>query len=352
MKWMLFLLALFISTACYAKPPMNYEVYRDIGQTIVYSNCSVRGDSCNIVDPEKAKAKRNRMRNFIDQMRWIGSESESAALDGDAEAAQNIKKWFLDYESAPGLVYEFPTEGKTDREIEEVYQELHYVMYNIAMSYYKTKQFFSEEERKRVEAWLTKVINLNMYSKTSKYGYRTAGRNNHYFIIASSLAMTGVAINNKKFISDAKDIINESIDEMNYSGGWPLELKRKDKAGHYQMFMLNHMVAATMAIGIVDTAWAESRLKKFKKAELFTARLISDEAFFKSNTNAEKLDMSFDYNPEKRCTGQVWSWVTLSKNRAEIEAILQGKYRIAYEACNNDYLVGGNPERLIGVIFK
>jgi hypothetical protein len=219
------------------------------------------------------------------------------------------------------------------------------------MSYYKTKQFFTPEEQKRVEAWLDNVIKVNMYSNVSRFGYRTSGRNNHYFIIASSLAMTGVATGNKKYVEDAKDLIDESISEMNWDGGWPLELKRSDKSGHYQMFMLNHMIVATMAIGIIDQKWAEKRLGKFKKAELFTAKLMSDDDFFFKQTGA-KPDHSFDHTPGKSCQGRVWSWMPLSKNKAEIEAILDPKYRVNYEGCTKDYLVGGDPTKLIGTIFK
>lgn len=352
LKYVIALAATISPAISLGQPPINYTVYKELGSVMVYSNCVVRGDLCNIVDPAKAEEKRNKMRNFNDQIRWLGRESERAAYENDPEAVENVKKWFLDYESTPGLLHEHPTEGKSDRDIEEIYQELHYVMFNIAMSYYKTKHFFTAEEQKRINTWFENVIKLNMYSSTSKYGFRTISHNNHYYIIASSLSMTGVVIGNKQFISDAKRIIDESIEEMNYDGGWPLELKRGDKSGHYQMFMLNHMIIATLAVGLDDLKWAEKRISKFKKTELFTARLISDDQFFASKTNAQKIDMSMDYSAGKRCTGQVWSWIALSKNKSEINSIMQNKYIDAYDNCSNDYLVGGNPSTLRDRVFK
>jgi hypothetical protein len=338
-------IAIFISCVAYANPPMNYTVYKEVSGINVYSDClaGAPNQSCSIVDPEKMKLKKEKLRNFIDQMRWIGFESERASVYKDDDSIANAKKWFIDYATAQGITYVFPTEGKNERDIEEEYQELHYVMFNISFSYIKIKHLFDQNEQRLIEDWLVKVVNVNMYSPTSKYKFRTTSKNNHYYIIASSLISTGYATGNTKFIDDGKRLIDEALDAMNDDGGWPLELKRKDKSGHYQMFMLNHISVSLYLMRNYDAAWANKRLPKLKKAELFTAKLISFDEIHEKYTGT-KFDSSFDYSPGNRCTGQVWSWVTISDNSEDIKSILDRKYISALEGCKNDYLVGGSAE--------
>lgn len=329
---------------------LDYKVYTNTASHVVYSDCSVPPWTCSNVDPVKMQEKKDFIRDYWTQIRWLGGEADQAYYDGNTEAAKNVRQWLINYAENAGLLQK-NIEGYEESEIYEGYYQIHYSFGVIALSYYKIKSTLTAEEQKTIEAWMRQVVDINFYDHNSKVGnFRVKGKNNHYYALSTGIMAAGVVLGDKEYMDDAKHIIDEAVDTMRSDGSWKSEMGRGKYSGHYQMMLLSYVEAATNIYKIVDRDWATSRLKALAKAELFTARFITDEALHKQYTGS-KIEMDYDFSPKSRCTGLIWAWANLTEN-TEAKALIDAQYAQAYTDCNNDYMIGGDVAKAKARLFK
>lgn len=328
----------------------DYRVYTSTASHVVYSDCSVPPWTCSNVDPVKMQEKKEFIRSYWTQIRWLGGEADLAYYDGSSDAAKNVRQWLVRYAENAGLLQQ-NLDGYDESEIYEGYYQVHYSFGAIALSYYKIKSTLTVQERGAIESWMRKVVDVNFYDHNSRIGnFRVKGKNNHYYALSTGIMAAGVVLGDRGYVDDAIRIIDEAVETMRPDGSWKSEMNRGKYSGHYQMMLLSYVEAAANIYAIVDRAGSAARLKALAKAELFTARLITDEALHKQYTGAG-IEMDYDFSPKSRCTGLIWAWANLTEN-TEAKAVIDARYAQAYTGCNNDYMIGGDVAKAKARLFK
>ena len=107
-----------------------------------------------------------------------------------------------------------------------------------ALAYLKVRRFATEDERRRIEAWLMRWADV----ARAFFDDPERKRNTHWYWLGVGLAATGLAANSQKHWDMARGIMLDAARDITADGLLPMELERKARALHYHVFAVTPLV--------------------------------------------------------------------------------------------------------------
>ncbi|MEO6924432.1 MAG: alginate lyase family protein [Bryocella sp.] len=150
-------------------------------------------------------------------------------------------------------------------------------------------------QQKRVIAWLDVVAHRMLSFEKPGDG------NNHRYWRALAATSVGVVANDNGLFRHGIDVFHDAVAQEDANGAFPLEMKRHERAIHYQFFALQPLVILAEfgeRQGVPLYAYS-SHGRTLRDAVVFLGKAVDDPSIVKQyNPVAQKLDYGgSDYSP-------------------------------------------------------
>ena len=214
------------SAECARPPP----AIRDLDLPRFYSD-----DAGSIVDPELLAKHRAAVEPLTEFLRNVVANADKSVrrtkLDQQAEPAVCALVWLDAWARGEAWLGNMSTrQGEYQRKWD---------LSGVALAYLKVRAFATEDERRRIEAWLVRWADISR----AFFDDPERKRNNHWYWLGLGLAATGLAANSPRHWDMAREIMQDAAKDIQADGTLPQEMERKARALHYHVFAVTPLVA-------------------------------------------------------------------------------------------------------------
>ena len=166
-----------------------------------------------------------------------------------------------------------------------------------AAVYFKVRDVATPEQDARIKWWLNQ-----MSVPVKAYWNSREQRNNQIAATAAGIMQLGVLTDNKENIEWARRVFNDQLSEVTSAGAFPQEVKRGQRALHYQNFEMQFLVYMAELSRMIGEDWFTN--EKLQRAITFTINANLDPSIMQklAGTKQEKL------------SNVAWGWVATLPN--------------------------------------
>ena len=173
----------------------------------------------------------------------------------------------------------------------------------VALAYLKVRPFATEDERRRIDAWLLKWADV----ARAFFDDPERRRNNHWYWLGLGMAAVGLATNSQKHWDMARGIMQDAARDIQADGTLLAELERKGRALHYHVFAATPLVVLAELGFARGEDWYRLNDGALHRLVAVTARGLRDPKLFET--------MPTVATPQESGTSPGAGWLTLYARR-------------------------------------
>jgi poly(beta-D-mannuronate) lyase len=227
--------------------------------------------SHSVIDPVKLQENRAMTKPLDDYTKEVADLSDRYLADHDVEAGQCALAWLAGWAHDGAML---GTMVHINNEQSDYLRQ--WVQSGAAISYLKTENLATPEQRALIGDWLKQVAVANLaYWDNSK-----RERNNHYYWTGVAVMASAVATDDASLLETAQEIYEKGIDDIEDDGRLPMEMARGKRALHYHNYALAPLVMMAEMARLKGLDWYAYRDHRIDRLAALVARGYDDSSWF------------------------------------------------------------------------